>query len=156
MCDYVGHEFGACYPDSVCIGGRLYDADSDECRRGGDLACPRCNTATMLADARETRWPAEPGHRVGKRSKTVLRDDGLGGGLRGGPGREPDDAARVLTSYGRLMLDDWLDRDAVYAGLAPWTRPCPGHGRSIIPNETDEPQGRPKSRTAGDAKKARR
>ena len=28
VCDYQGYEFGARYPDSVCIDGRLFDADN--------------------------------------------------------------------------------------------------------------------------------
>lgn len=47
-CDYQGHEFGACYPDSVCIEGYLWDADSgdsDGLTHGGDLPCPKCNRA---------------------------------------------------------------------------------------------------------------
>jgi len=32
MCDYQGYEFGARYPDSVCVDGRLLDADN--CDRG--------------------------------------------------------------------------------------------------------------------------
>ena len=52
-CDYQGHEFGAWYPDSVCIDGYLWDADSgyrDETGKyawiythGGDIPCPKCN-----------------------------------------------------------------------------------------------------------------
>jgi hypothetical protein len=45
-CDYQGHEFGAHYPDSVCIEGYLWDADSgdaDGLANGGDLPCPQCN-----------------------------------------------------------------------------------------------------------------
>ena len=28
MCDFMGQDFGATYPDSVCIDGYLWDADS--------------------------------------------------------------------------------------------------------------------------------
>ncbi len=47
-CDYQGQEFGAPYPDSVCIDGHLWDADScDEpggpLYHGGDIPCPKCN-----------------------------------------------------------------------------------------------------------------
>jgi hypothetical protein len=38
QCDYHGYEFGAAYPDSVCIRGRLYDADN--CDDGGNLYEP--------------------------------------------------------------------------------------------------------------------
>lgn len=48
MCNYQGYEFGAgSYPDSVCIEGRLYDADA--CDNEGnlyepddDIPCPMC------------------------------------------------------------------------------------------------------------------
>lgn len=52
MCEYQGYEFGSeDYPDSVCIKGFLFDADSfdgtgytvpssDE----EPIACPKCNT----------------------------------------------------------------------------------------------------------------
>lgn len=50
MCDYQGHEFLASYPDSVCIDGFLWDADSgDACddgwcyTNGGEIPCPKCN-----------------------------------------------------------------------------------------------------------------
>lgn len=46
-CDYQGHEFGASYPDSMCIDGRLWDADA--CDGRGNLyepsehiPCPKC------------------------------------------------------------------------------------------------------------------
>lgn len=49
-CDYQGREFGAQYPDSVCIDGYLWDADSGVAgddgwvyTNGGDLPCPQCN-----------------------------------------------------------------------------------------------------------------
>lgn len=49
MCNYQGYEFGAgLYPDSVCIDGRLYDADN--CDSDGrlyepveDIPCPMCD-----------------------------------------------------------------------------------------------------------------
>lgn len=48
MCNYQGYEFGAgSYPDSVCVDGRLLDADS--CDGDGnlydneeDIPCPVC------------------------------------------------------------------------------------------------------------------
>lgn len=48
MCNYQGYEFGAGrYPDSVCIDGRLFDADN--CDDDGnlydneeDIPCPMC------------------------------------------------------------------------------------------------------------------
>jgi len=48
MCDYQGYEFGAgSYPDSICIDGRLHDAD-DAAGDGQvylqeeDIPCPMC------------------------------------------------------------------------------------------------------------------
>lgn len=47
-CGYQGYEFGASYPDSLCCGGRLYDADN--CDNKGNLyepgehiPCPMCH-----------------------------------------------------------------------------------------------------------------
>lgn len=46
-CGYQGHEFGASYPDSICVDGRLFDGDN--CDGNGNLyepaehiPCPRC------------------------------------------------------------------------------------------------------------------
>lgn len=46
-CDYQGYEFGARYPDSVCIEGRLFDADYCDDKgnlydREDDVPCPMC------------------------------------------------------------------------------------------------------------------
>lgn len=47
-CGYQGYEFGARYPDSMCLGGRLFDADN--CDSDGNLyepteniPCPMCH-----------------------------------------------------------------------------------------------------------------
>lgn len=55
MCDYQGYEFGASYPDSVCIDGKLFDADNCDgdgslFDPGEDIPCPMCRPE----DAR--RW----------------------------------------------------------------------------------------------------
>lgn len=56
-CDYQGYEFGACYLDSVCIDGFLWDADSGEpgCQLdcGGEIPCPQCNHDNWLASIGE-------------------------------------------------------------------------------------------------------
>lgn len=46
-CGYQGYEFGASYPDSICVDGQLYDADN--CDDEGnlyepleDVPCPMC------------------------------------------------------------------------------------------------------------------
>jgi hypothetical protein len=55
MCNYMGQDFGACYPDSVCIDGFLWDADSGNADpsgdgwiydNGGEIPCPACNEKT--------------------------------------------------------------------------------------------------------------
>jgi hypothetical protein len=52
MCEYMGYEFGAgSYPDSVCIDGYLWDADSgsgDGLTVGGEKPCPECNHESWL------------------------------------------------------------------------------------------------------------
>lgn len=60
MCDYQGREFGASYPDSVCIDGLLWDADSgDACdggwcyTNGGEIPCPQCNAEAYAEYCRE-------------------------------------------------------------------------------------------------------
>ncbi len=52
MCE--GYEFGASYPDSICIDGRLFDAD--KCHDGGSLhepteyiPCPMCHEEKAIA-----------------------------------------------------------------------------------------------------------
>jgi len=48
MCDYQGYEFGAgAYPDSVCLEGRLFDADYCDDQgnlydKEDDVPCPMC------------------------------------------------------------------------------------------------------------------
>jgi hypothetical protein len=50
-CGYQGYEFGAAYPDSICFGGWLYDADN--CDSNGNyyepaetIPCPMCHPKT--------------------------------------------------------------------------------------------------------------
>lgn len=57
-CGYIGHDFGAAYPDSQCYGGRLYDLDN--CDNGGNLyepldyiPCPECEHEEWLEMQRE-------------------------------------------------------------------------------------------------------
>jgi hypothetical protein len=47
-CGYQGYEFGAAYPDSLCCGGKLYDADACDDRGNlyeplEDIPCPMCH-----------------------------------------------------------------------------------------------------------------
>ena len=57
-CGYQGYEFGAgSYPDSICFGGKLYDADSGEHGEDGfmyyepaeDIPCPMCREKEAIA-----------------------------------------------------------------------------------------------------------
>ncbi|HAS63220.1 MAG TPA: hypothetical protein DCS35_12010 [Vibrio sp.] len=55
-CDYIGHEFGAHYPDAQCINGYMWDLDSggiDENGEtyldiGGSLPCRKCNSKAFI------------------------------------------------------------------------------------------------------------
>ena len=69
MCDYQGYEFGAgSYPDSVCIDGRLLDADN--CDGDGnlydneeDIPCPMCRpTESVSYWAERNRFGGDVDH----------------------------------------------------------------------------------------------
>jgi hypothetical protein len=121
MCDYTGHEFGASYPDSVCIKGYLFDADSDGCSHGGEWACPRCNTAQMLADAREEAEEGASGCvGFGAGARPYCAMTRWEAACAKALAENPVDAARILEGFGTLILDDWPDRQAVYDGRARW------------------------------------
>ena len=55
MCDYQGYEFGAgSYPDSVCIDGRLLDADNCDgdgnlCDNEEEIPCPMCRPTESVS-----------------------------------------------------------------------------------------------------------
>ncbi len=128
MCDYTGHEFGASYPDSVCINGYLFDADSDGCSHGGEWACPRCNTAQMLADAFEEAQDGGAGCvGFGPNARPYCAMTRWEAACAKALRENPAVAVPILEGYGTLTLEDWPDRAAVYAGLAPWgiTEPKP-------------------------------
>lgn len=122
MCSYQGHEFGASYPDSVCIDGFLWDADSgdaDGLTIGGELPCPRCNTAEFLSCVAEgaaegaagmsmftpwcgaTMWEAAC-------AKALLEN--------------PTGARSALDAMKPFVASDWPDRQAVYDGRAQWSQ----------------------------------
>lgn len=57
-CGYQGYEFGAgSYPDSICFGGKLYDADNGYHAEGGfmyydpseEIPCPMCREKEAIA-----------------------------------------------------------------------------------------------------------
>lgn len=118
-CSYSGYEFGASYPDSVCIDGYLWDADSDDgeggLTRGGEWACPRCNTLAWLDEARdeagacgEANWRPWCGAVQWERAcEKALAEN-------------PDGARLYLDLMGPFEAVDWPDREAVYAGCASW------------------------------------
>lgn len=75
-CAYQGYEFGAHYPDSVCIQGMLWDADSGEAdgdgwrySNGGDIPCPHCNHVAWAECALEDA--GEKGFNDGCAGKSV-------------------------------------------------------------------------------------
>lgn len=52
-CGYTGYDFGAHYPDSICIDGYLWDLDScdepgGDLFSGGDIGCPCCKPGEFL------------------------------------------------------------------------------------------------------------
>ena len=59
MCDYTGKDFGASYPDSICIDGYLWDMDSGHSdpsgefdwiyTSGGEIPCPQCNPSDLIS-----------------------------------------------------------------------------------------------------------
>lgn len=121
MCDYCGYEFGANYPDSVCIDGYLWDADSGDddhgLTNGGEWACPRCNTKRMLEDAREKALSGGAGHfQFQPYCAAVLWD----GAVRKAIAENPEEARKTLEEMEPFETDDWPDRQAVYDGRASW------------------------------------
>lgn len=72
-CGYQGYEFGAgAYPDSICFGGKLYDADN--CDDNGnyydpieDIPCPMCREDEAI-----DYWAER--NRLGGATKAVARE----------------------------------------------------------------------------------
>lgn len=53
-CGYQGYEFGANYPDSICYGGRLWNADlcdgeGNLLEPGEYIPCPMCHRKEAIA-----------------------------------------------------------------------------------------------------------
>lgn len=125
MCDYCGHEFGASYPDSVCIDGYLWDADSgdeDGLTMGGEWACPRCNTRRMLEDAREDALGEMCGYYMGIPYCSALK---WGGAVRKAMAENPEEAIAVLKDMEPFETVDWPNRKAVFDRRAPWDKVVP-------------------------------
>lgn len=60
MCNYQGYEFGASYPDSVCIDGRLWDADNCDIdgalyEPNDNIPCPVCHPLQYISH-RQYYW----------------------------------------------------------------------------------------------------
>lgn len=120
-CDYAGHEFGASYPDSICIDGYLWDADSDDgdgmLTSGGEWACPRCNTAEYLAEALEEAKEGCCGYSNGWPWVAADQWDRACAKAR----RENAEAANAfLATVEPFETTDWPDRQAVREGRARW------------------------------------
>ena len=123
MCDYTGHEFGGGYPDSVCIDGYLWDADSYEdgtLNTGGEWACPRCNTKKMLevalVSARDE--PTSGVYQGVPYVEAVMWEQTIAKAME----ENPEAATAFLATVKPFSTIDWPDRQAVYDGRARWDR----------------------------------
>lgn len=121
-CDYTGYEFGGGYLDSICCEGYLWDLDScDEpgggLSHGGDWPCPRCNTAQMLEDAKDEALNGCCGESMRNPWCAMTRWEAT---CEKAMQENPAVAEPLLRSYGELEIEDWPDREAVYAGRARW------------------------------------
>ena len=145
-CGYQGYEFGASYPDSVCIDGYLWDADScDEpgsgFHIGGEIPCPACNTSEYLSGALEdakdgccgvamfTPWVA-----------AVVWESACAVALK----HNPAAAEAFLQAAQPFETEDWPDRAAVYDGRAPWDLTVPVTYRGAVKHGAppQNPEGR--------------
>lgn len=120
MCNYAGHEFGSAYPDSVCIDGFLWDADShdgDVLTQGGEWACPRCNTSQMLSEVLQKAQTQVCGISLGRPYVgAVAWEDAL----RIARQENAEEAEAFLGGVASFVTHDWPDRRAVLEGRARW------------------------------------
>ena len=121
MCQYQGYEFGASYPDSMCIDGLLWDADSDDgdgyLTSGGELPCPRCNTAGYLQNALEQAQDGGCGLSMFTPHVAMASWESFVAHAR----REnAEDAEAFLRTVKPFVTDDWPDRKAVYENPSLW------------------------------------
>jgi RecJ-like exonuclease len=88
-CGYQGYEFGAgSYPDSICIDGRLFDADN--CDDSGnlyqsmeDVPCPICRRAEAVKYWTErNRCGGTTAKRAAQAARSLVRDIRQRRGLR--------------------------------------------------------------------------
>ena len=131
-CDYAGHEFGAPYPDSMCIEGYLWDADSEEdgmLTSGGEWACPRCNTRECLEAAMEEAKDGGCGISNGYRwVAAVIWERSCEKALR----ENRPVAEAFLASIEPFETDDWPDRQAAAEGRAPWHLTVSAKARTVF------------------------
>ena len=123
MCGYTGHEFGAGYPDSICCEGYLWDADSDDgegrLTHGGEWPCPACNTEQMLSEALEEAQSGSCGQNMWRPYCAATRWEAA---CEKALSVNRPEAEAFLKGVAPFEISDWPDRDAVYAGQAPWDR----------------------------------
>lgn len=121
MCGYCGHEFGAGYPDSICIKGYLWDADSDDgeggLTHGGEWPCPACNTAEMLTEALESAQDGSCGENMWRPWCSATRWEAA---CESALKANREEATKFLLAVAPFEISDWPDREAVYAGRARW------------------------------------
>ncbi|MCE4223449.1 hypothetical protein HCU64_06770 [Methylobacterium sp. C25] len=120
MCSYCGHEFGAGYPDSVCIDGYLWDADSgdeDGFTSGGEWACPACNTVQMLSDALEEAKEGSCGQSMWRPWCAATQWESACQSALRNSRKEAEAFIRAIEPF---LIVDWPNREAVYEREAPW------------------------------------
>jgi hypothetical protein len=122
-CDYCGYDFGASYPDSVCITGYLWDADScDEpggpLFLGGEIPCPKCNTIAFLRRALSYAQDPYCGvcNCIPSVSATIWE-----AALCKAHNQQPEVTTEWLKTVEPFVTIDWPDRQAVYEGRAHWS-----------------------------------
>lgn len=80
-CGYQGYEFGAPYPDSICVGGQLHDADY--CDDNGALhepgeyvPCPMCYRKEAIAYWKQQNLCSGSGSRrdAARAARSLVRD----------------------------------------------------------------------------------
>lgn len=88
-CGYQGYEFGAgSYPDSICVEGRLFDADhcDDEGRlyeAAEDVPCPICRRGDAVAYWTDrNRLSGTPTKLAAKAARSLVADIRKNRGLR--------------------------------------------------------------------------
>lgn len=123
MCEYEGRHFGARYPDATCIDGYLWDLDSCEdgmLYSGGELPCPKCNTASYLESAKGEAESTS----YGSTDLTIYSGEMImESALHLARKINPEETARWVAKTRTVQTWDWPNRAEVIAGRAPKTDP---------------------------------